>query len=434
MKLLRGLRAPAQMFFWWSGLALKQLDLGSGLHQPTSSLQEFNTRLESTSHLRAFAPFKIGDYLEEGSKEVAIHPPLSESAAYPAGVDGVPPLLLIVICSSGAWHVVCSHRVLASSPLGLRSRHCAGSTIMRRDTPGPRFDRRSAALGGNSLLASHLDEPGLIPGGVAPEFSHAVIVPDDAAGRRVFSGSSFPPALAFQRCSILSTPCITVPVIKIHTELVQGPALSSGSDFPTVKRCGRRLKFRAARREHCTPVESRAGLRVAAMAHLMRGVMSSLLASALLGLGHQKKLQLRPEHVLSPLHTSEMPHRLYVTVDLTTTGGLSGLRRDVQGVLTSGLCVLCGLVRGNFLSPQRDTIAATRDGAVVTHLTRIREDREFDSRSGHPDFGFPRFPETTPGECWDGSVLHRGHGRFLPQSLFPVQRASSLMTSLSTRR
>ncbi|KAJ8895276.1 hypothetical protein PR048_000601 [Dryococelus australis] len=28
----------------------------------------------------------------------------------------------------------------------------------------------------------------------------------------------------------------------------------------------------------------------------------------------------------------------------------------------------------------------------------------FDSRSGHPDFGFPWFPELTPGECWDGSL------------------------------
>ncbi|KAJ8871642.1 hypothetical protein PR048_027969 [Dryococelus australis] len=43
------------------------------------------------------------------------------------------------------------------------------------------------------LLASHLGEPGSIPGGVAPGFSHVGIVPDDVAGRRVFSGiSRFP--------------------------------------------------------------------------------------------------------------------------------------------------------------------------------------------------------------------------------------------------
>ncbi|KAJ8865784.1 hypothetical protein PR048_033306 [Dryococelus australis] len=28
----------------------------------------------------------------------------------------------------------------------------------------------------------------------------------------------------------------------------------------------------------------------------------------------------------------------------------------------------------------------------------------FDSRYGHPDFGFPLFPEITPAECWDGSL------------------------------
>ncbi|KAJ8886141.1 hypothetical protein PR048_012350 [Dryococelus australis] len=40
------------------------------------------------------------------------------------------------------------------------------------------------------LLASHLGEPGSILGGAAPRFPHVVIVPDDAAGRRVFSGIS----------------------------------------------------------------------------------------------------------------------------------------------------------------------------------------------------------------------------------------------------
>ncbi|KAJ8882875.1 hypothetical protein PR048_014696, partial [Dryococelus australis] len=40
------------------------------------------------------------------------------------------------------------------------------------------------------LLASHLSEPGSIPCGVAPGYSHVGIVLDDAAGRRVFSGFS----------------------------------------------------------------------------------------------------------------------------------------------------------------------------------------------------------------------------------------------------
>ncbi|KAJ8874555.1 hypothetical protein PR048_025418 [Dryococelus australis] len=43
------------------------------------------------------------------------------------------------------------------------------------------------------LLAYQLCEPGSIPGGVAPGFSHVGIVPDDTAGQRVFSGvSRFP--------------------------------------------------------------------------------------------------------------------------------------------------------------------------------------------------------------------------------------------------
>ncbi|KAJ8883151.1 hypothetical protein PR048_014991 [Dryococelus australis] len=47
---------------------------------------------------------------------------------------------------------------------------------------------RGRGGGVDRLLASHLDEPGSIPGGVTPEFSHVGIVPDDAAGRRDFSG------------------------------------------------------------------------------------------------------------------------------------------------------------------------------------------------------------------------------------------------------
>ncbi|KAJ8891920.1 hypothetical protein PR048_004479 [Dryococelus australis] len=57
------------------------------------------------------------------------------------------------------------------------------------------------------LLASHLGGSGSIPGGVAPGFLHVGIVPDDAAGRRVFSGISFIPAIAFQRYSILISLC-----------------------------------------------------------------------------------------------------------------------------------------------------------------------------------------------------------------------------------
>ncbi|KAJ8871803.1 hypothetical protein PR048_028143 [Dryococelus australis] len=42
------------------------------------------------------------------------------------------------------------------------------------------------------LFTSHQGEPGSIPGRVTPGFSQAGIVPDDAAGRQVFSGISHP--------------------------------------------------------------------------------------------------------------------------------------------------------------------------------------------------------------------------------------------------
>ncbi|KAJ8898227.1 hypothetical protein PR048_003587 [Dryococelus australis] len=73
--------------------------------------------------------------------------------------------------------------------------------------------------------------------------------------------------------------------------------------------------------------------------------------------------------------------------------------------------------------------------AVVTHRTRVREETGFGSRSGHPDFGFPLFSEIPPGECLDESLTKAmTHScPFLLQSLFPVQLAPSLTTSLSTR-
>ncbi|KAJ8889145.1 hypothetical protein PR048_008639 [Dryococelus australis] len=55
------------------------------------------------------------------------------------------------------------------------------------------------------LLASHLGEPGFIPGKITTRFLHMGIMPDNAAGLWVFSGISCSPALAFWCCSILTT-------------------------------------------------------------------------------------------------------------------------------------------------------------------------------------------------------------------------------------
>ncbi|KAJ8870299.1 hypothetical protein PR048_029320 [Dryococelus australis] len=55
------------------------------------------------------------------------------------------------------------------------------------------------------LLASRQGDPGSIPGRAAPGFPQVGIVPDDATGRRVFSGSPIFPTLEFQHCSILTS-------------------------------------------------------------------------------------------------------------------------------------------------------------------------------------------------------------------------------------
>ncbi|KAJ8870174.1 hypothetical protein PR048_029188 [Dryococelus australis] len=53
-----------------------------------------------------------------------------------------------------------------------------------------------------SLIASHQGERGSIPGGVTPGFSHVGIVPDYAAGRRIFSEVSRSPCCWFRLCCI----------------------------------------------------------------------------------------------------------------------------------------------------------------------------------------------------------------------------------------
>ncbi|KAJ8874977.1 hypothetical protein PR048_022867 [Dryococelus australis] len=83
-----------------------------------------------------------------------------------------------------------------------------------------------------------------------------------------------------------------------------------------------------------------------------------------------------------------------------------------------------------------DSQDLARGGVALTSLYLHSGGPVFDSRSYHPDFGFPWFSEITAGECWDGSLTKAMADSFpiLPQSFFPVQLAPSLMTSLSTRR
>ncbi|KAJ8873993.1 hypothetical protein PR048_024833 [Dryococelus australis] len=62
-----------------------------------------------------------------------------------------------------------------------------------QDIPPPHSNKGAAVVITVRILASQLGEPGSIPNGVAPGFSHVGIVSDDAAGRRVFSGISCSP-------------------------------------------------------------------------------------------------------------------------------------------------------------------------------------------------------------------------------------------------
>ncbi|KAJ8897649.1 hypothetical protein PR048_002998, partial [Dryococelus australis] len=78
-----------------------------------------------------------------------------------------------------------------------------------------------------NLLASHQREPRSIPGRVTPGFSHVVIVPDDAFGRRVFSGISRSPALLFRRYSILT------PVTLIGSQMFVVQTTPEGSSVET---------------------------------------------------------------------------------------------------------------------------------------------------------------------------------------------------------
>ncbi|KAJ8867571.1 hypothetical protein PR048_031373 [Dryococelus australis] len=88
----------------------------------------------------------------------------------------------LVISARGAFFILISVREYCLSIPGVPCREPSSQTVR--------------------LLASHQGEPGSIPGRATPGFPQVGIVPDDAAGRRVFSGSSISPYLIFRCCSI----------------------------------------------------------------------------------------------------------------------------------------------------------------------------------------------------------------------------------------
>ncbi|KAJ8880053.1 hypothetical protein PR048_020676 [Dryococelus australis] len=97
--------------------------------------------------------------------------------------------------------IACRHRAGAAVPGRL---HCSPPTWANRgqsQAGSPPDYRMQASCRGCgawavTLLASHLGEPGSIPGRVTPGLSHAGIVPGNAANRRIFLGHlPFPPPL-----------------------------------------------------------------------------------------------------------------------------------------------------------------------------------------------------------------------------------------------
>ncbi|KAJ8888309.1 hypothetical protein PR048_007796 [Dryococelus australis] len=113
----------------------------------------------------------------------------------------------------------------ATTRRGPRSSQLGGA-----QTSAERIIRAYAVYGGRGgiavrLLASHIGEPGSIPGGVAPGFSHVGIVPYDFTGLRVFSGISyFSSPFSFRRCSI---PRIASHSSSLKTSMLRSAQISS---------------------------------------------------------------------------------------------------------------------------------------------------------------------------------------------------------------
>ncbi|KAJ8877591.1 hypothetical protein PR048_022046 [Dryococelus australis] len=285
--------------------------------------------------------------------------------------------------------------------------------------------------------------------GVTPGLSHVGIVPDDAASRRVFSG-----------ISRSSRPCIPAP-LHIHSASPSS-ALKTESIINTfsIHRCRRRVMnccahSRCTQQEPVTtdhsqssqqggtrdPLYTSCGGSDFSRKHFERRYSSKHYRVAHDWLKHVRsvltvcaritKVQCRSYGILiggsnaTPaanrgMATAEVPVRLKEshTPEASKRGSSRG-DRDVRinSLITStsealnwravlpSIMRLCetfsadpNILRRNILSSTFKS-ATERVGAVVTHWTRIRDDP--DSRSGYPDFGFPWFPEITPGECWD---------------------------------
>ncbi|KAJ8878591.1 hypothetical protein PR048_019172 [Dryococelus australis] len=125
-------------------------------------------------------------------------------------------------CSSATWYP--ASVAGSTTPSG-----CPTWTTTSRSTRHPSSSGRGGVV--VRLLASHLGEPGSIPG-----FSHVQIVPGDAVGRRVSSGiSRFQrPFFAVQIHShlILPSSALTTSLVPKTTEVKQPPYTANSSFAP----------------------------------------------------------------------------------------------------------------------------------------------------------------------------------------------------------
>ncbi|KAJ8891074.1 hypothetical protein PR048_010583 [Dryococelus australis] len=148
-----------------------------------------------------------------------------------------------VLLSDEGGELFCPER--DSSPTGILSAAPPVSPPLR-NRPGTGIPTNPPARP-DATIASHRDEPGSIPGGITPGFSHVGIVSDDAAGRRGFSLASPVHPLAFRRCSIL-TSLHPVPYLANHISVPER-RLSPSSQPPKISRAA--MPQRQRRPEVC---------------------------------------------------------------------------------------------------------------------------------------------------------------------------------------
>ncbi|KAJ8873149.1 hypothetical protein PR048_026766 [Dryococelus australis] len=155
-------------------------------------------------------------------------------------------------------------------------------------------------------MNSHHDKPGSIPGGISPGFSHLVIVPDDDAGRWVFSGISL-----YRRYFI--------PAL-LHTHLASPSSLLNSI-----------ASFNSSSRENFSQVCSECNC-------VMRGC-SILLEPIIVSNSKTMKLRNKPpsKHVQLPSRVDGVPQAVLSSGHLMSSTSGSGRQDGAQSLQHPGL-------------------------------------------------------------------------------------------------